>query len=139
MVSDGGCFQSFGKLPQVERGRLGPYKVCNRTIMAVFLHLLGLLPQCKCIMMSLEVTLGQKWKRRAHVLHQWFLLSGPTSWKPQGQDVELLGLYCVAYLSLSLLSDLLFLFFTFKDLALCLWCSFPCSSGFYLTGRLLLD
>ena len=48
--------------------------------------------QCKCIIMSPGVTLGQRWKRRACVLHLWlFGLSAPRSWKSQGQDVVLSG------------------------------------------------
>lgn len=38
-VFNRGCFQSFGGLlPQTGRGSFWPYKVCTRTIMAIFLH-----------------------------------------------------------------------------------------------------
>ena len=51
-------------------------------------------PQHKGIIMNLGVTLGQRWKRRAHTcaLSVVLDLSGPRSWEPQGEDVVPLGL-----------------------------------------------
>lgn len=78
VVSDGGCFQSFGKLPsQFGRGSFWLYKVCTRTIMAAVLHQVWLFLQCKCILMSLcRGYPGERWKRRVHApLLQLFGLS----------------------------------------------------------------
>ena len=69
--------------------------------MAVFLHLLGLFPQCKYI--ESRGYLGAEMEEeRAGSAPVALDLSALTSWKPQGHDVEFLGLYCVAYLSPSL-------------------------------------
>lgn len=60
VVSNRGCFQSFGKfLAHVgSRRSFWPSKICTRTVKAAFLK--GLCPQCKYTIMSLGVTLGQK-------------------------------------------------------------------------------
>lgn len=83
-----GSLQSFGGfLPQAGRGSFWPYKISTATVIAAFLH--GVLHlQCKCIKMSLGVTLGERWKRRAPAPHLWlFSLSAPRCQKPQNQDV----------------------------------------------------
>lgn len=46
----------------------------------------GLYPQCKSIIMSLRITLEQRWKGQAALD-----LLAPRSWKPQGQAVVFPG------------------------------------------------
>lgn len=61
-------------------------KLVQQLAIAAFLH--GIHLQCKWIKMSLGVTLGQSWKRRAHASYLWLIgLSAPRSQKPQDQDI----------------------------------------------------
>lgn len=102
VLSNAGYFQSFGELfPPVGRGSFWPYNVCTRIVLAAFFcGFVGwgwdmggrLYLQCKCIIRSLVLTLGQKWKRRIACSTLVVLdLSAPRSCKPQGQDVVLPG------------------------------------------------
>lgn len=48
-------------------GILAPTRFVLHTVMSGFLHPAGLYPQCRCSVMSIEVSLGQRWKKRGHI------------------------------------------------------------------------
>ena len=80
VVSNGGCFQSFGDLlPQVEKGNFLSYKVCTRTSgslspVGCVVRDSNLNAKCQMHYNESRGYLGESWKRRARVLPLWLLI-----------------------------------------------------------------
>ena len=79
VVSHGGCFQSFQKLPpQLRRGCFWPYKVCINCLGSLS-PWRGLSPQCKCIIRRQGLPWGRGGKGEL-----MFLICGSFIYQPQG-------------------------------------------------------
>lgn len=75
VVSNGGCFQSFGGCPshRLGGGVFDPKRLVSDP--AAYLQEAGLQPQSKCIIRRLGVTLGRRKRRASPKL--WFLICQP--------------------------------------------------------------